>query len=292
MRRAARSNPSSKLILGALAGVAALVFLTRKGGAGGGGSGARPSGPPGSPERTFALRNFVPIRGGDPAFAVPIGTSTAMLNRVGCLIGSVTMAVNYLLGKNASPLDANEIGKRTPGAFNGANTNATVLGGAMGLDLPYKHQLRKNGGTATTQDMKRRIDDTLRKGGVVILHVDYDSEQPGGDPNGDHFILLLDQQGVDPKIRESMQTSVAALTDALAKTTSPEAKAGLQREIDRLKDALAVPGGSYICADPSGGKFRALNPNTLMGPGVGRQPYSVVAVLPVFRSGEAPANLA
>lgn len=298
MRR--RRNPavSPKLILAALAGVVAVVFLTRRGSGtsaagqlGGGGSPTPASGPAGSPQRTFALRNFTPIRGGDPAFAVPIGTSSAMLNKVGCLIGSVTMGVNYLLGKNLTPLDANEVGKRTPGAFTGANTNPTVLGAAMGIDVPYKHQLRKNGGTATTQDMKRRIDDTLRKGGVVILHVDYDSEQPGGDPNGDHFIILLDQQGVDPKTRESMQASVAALTDAAAKA-GPDAKAGLQAEIDRLKAALAIPGGDYICADPAGGKFRAMNPNTLMGPGVGRQPYSVVAVFPTFRSGEAPATLA
>lgn len=287
MRRAARSNPSTKLILGALAGVAALAFLTRKGG---GGSGARPSGPPGSPGRTFALRNFTPIVGGDPAFAVPIGTSTAMLNKVGCLIGSVTMAVNYLLGKSLTPLDANEIGKRTKGAFQGANTDPTILGAAMGIDVPYKLQLRTRSG-ATTEAMRKRIEDTLRKGGIAIIHVDYDSQTTGGDPNGDHFILLLDQQGADPKARESMQASVAALTDAVAKTTSPEAKAGLQKEIDRLKAALAVPGGDYICADPAGGKFRALSPIDLTGAGFGRQPYRVVGVLPTFRSGEAPATL-
>jgi hypothetical protein len=285
----ARSNPSSKLILGALAGVVALALLTRKGSSAGG-SGARPSGPPGSPERTFALRNFVPIVGGDPAFAVPIGTSTAMLNRVGCLIGSVTMAVNYLFSKNLSPLDANEVGKRTKGAFQGANTDPTILGAAMGLDVPYKLQLRTRSG-ATTDAMRKRIEDTLRKGGVVIIHVDYDSQTTGGDPNGDHFILLLDQQGADPKARESMQASVAALTDAAAKTASAEAKAGLQKEIDRLKAALAIPGGNFICADPAGGKFRALSPIDLTGAGFGKQPYRVVGVLPAFRSGEAPATL-
>jgi len=297
-RRSRRQNPNKQfLILAAAAGIGAAFLFSRKTPSSvsstsllgtKGSSPSTPPGPVGSPSRSFALRNFIPIKGGDPAFAVPIGTSTALLNRVGCLIGSVTMAVNFLYNKNLTPLDANEVGKKTSGAFIGANTNATILGGAMNVDVPYKFQMRGS----PPQDFKKRIEDTLKNSGVCILHVDYDSEQPGGDPNGDHFIVLLDQQGVDPKAREAVERSSVELTAALAKTSTPEGRASLQSEIDRLKSQLAMPGGAFVCADPASGKFRLLNPQTLQGPGIGKQTYSVVAVMPVFRKGETPASLA
>lgn len=291
-------NPRAKLLFAAAAGALALVFLTRKSSDASGNTfpGAPPGaplpppsslGPAGSTLRTFRLRNFKPIVGGDPAFAVPIGTSSAMLNKVGCLIGSVTMGVNYLLDKSLTPLDANEVGKRTRGAFNGANTDPTILGAAMGLDIPYRLQLRR----ATMQDYKKRIEETLRRGGVCIIHVDYDSVTPGGDPNGDHFIILLDQQGMDPQSRVAAENTLAALTDAQSKAKTPESRAALQPEINRLQNELSKPGGDFICADPAGGKFRSLNAKTLQGAGFGNKIYNVVGVLPVFRAGEAPTVL-
>jgi hypothetical protein len=243
--------------------------------------------PPGSPKRTAALTNFRFLRQADPAWSrVPIGNSTSTLGNVGCLLTSLTMISNFLRGTSLTPPDTNDIGKRTPGSFQGANTVIDTLAGGIGLTAP--EGLRKRAGTAHTNDALRAlIEATLLKGGVPILHVDHD----GSFNSGEHFIVCLDQQGVDPKLRVNLQQSLNDLTAARNSAKTPEAKTALQSTIDRVTADLSKPGGAFLCADPATGQMTAIDYTSLTGPGFSRKTYKVVGVVPVFRKGEAPATL-
>ena len=231
--------------------------------------------------------NFRFLRQADPAWSrVPIGNSTSTIGNVGCLLTALTMISNFLRGTSLTPPDTNEIGKRTPGSFQGANTVIATLATSIGLAAP--EGLRKRAGTAHTNDALRAlIEATLRKGGVPILHVDHDRSFT----SGEHFIVCLDQQGVDPKMRESIQQSLSALTEARNAAKTPEARGALQANIDRLTADLSKPSGAFLCADPATAKLIPIDYTSLTGPGFSGKTYKVVGVVPVFRKGEAPATL-
>jgi hypothetical protein len=285
-RRRRNGGPPWGLILGAAVAVVVAVMLGKKA-SDAADAGAAGLDPPGSPKRTAALTNFRFLRQADPAWSrVPIGNSTSTLGNVGCLLTSLTMISNFLRGSHLTPPDTNDIGKRTPGSFQGANTVIDVLAGGIGLTAP--EGLRKRAGTAHTNDALRAlIEATLLKGGVPILHVDHD----GSFNSGEHFIVCLDQQGVDPKLRVNLQQSLNDLTAARNSAKTPEAKNALQGTIDRVTADLSKPGGAFLCADPATGKLTTIDYTSLTGPGFSRKTYKVVGVVPVFRKGEAPATL-
>jgi hypothetical protein len=283
-RRRRNGGPPWGLILGAAVAVGVAVMLGKKASDAADAAG---SNPPGSPKRTFALTNFRFLRQADPAWSrVPIGNSNSTLGNVGCLLTSLTMISNFLRGGHLTPPDTNDIGKRTPGSFQGANTVIDVLAGGIGLTAP--EGLRKRAGTAHTNDALRAlIEATLLKGGVPILHVDHD----GSFNSGEHFIVCLDQQGADPKARASLQESLNALTESRNAAKTPEAKNALQGTIDRVTADLSKPGGAFLCADPATGNLTTIDYTSLTGPGFSGKTYKVVGVVPVFRKGEAPATL-
>lgn len=281
MDRRRNGPPPWGIVLGAAVAVGLAVVLGKKTS----GSG---SNTPGSPERTFALQNFRLLRQADPEWSrVKIGNSTSTIGNVGCLLTSLTMISNFLRGTFLTPPDTNEIGKKTPGAFQGAETVINTLAGAIGLTAP--EQLRKRAGKNHTDDVLRSlIQNTLLKGGIPILHVDHD----GSFNSGEHFIVCLDQQGVDPKMRQSLQQSLNQLTEARNAAKTTEAKNALQSTIDRVTADLSKPSGAFLCADPATGKLTAIDPKVLTGAGYSPgKTYKVVGVVPVFRKNEAPATL-
>lgn len=190
---------------------------------------------------TFDVPGVVVFTGKGPWRDVNIGTSTAKIGQVGCLISCLAMVTNRLRGTTFNPLDVNEIGKRTPGAFNGANTNMTVLAPAMGCEAPDRLRLRRSTG-ATIDQLRQRAVDTLQRGGLPIFHVDY-NRNVKQDFVGDHFIacvgvLNIPEYGVTflcadpatgnirPLFAETMTGPGLGGTDYLVVSVAPVFRAG------------------------------------------------------------------
>lgn len=274
----ARDDKIPWALLAALAGVAALALM-RSGGSESGGSTAT---------ATFALRNFRPLRQADAVWKdILIGASSKTIGAVGCLLTALTMASNYLRGTSLTPPDTNEIGKMHPGSFSGANTVISTLAAAIGLGAPESLRLR----SGSVSSLRARIDSTLSRGGVAILAVDY-NRSGTGNLEGDHFILCLDQQAINPKDRAAAQESLDALLQSQRNAPTKESAAALQPTIDRLRATVAARSGAFLCADPATGTIIPIDAETLTGPSFKRgTPYLVVGVAPVFRKDNIPSSL-
>lgn len=171
-------------------GVLGVALLSKKGGAGATAAASGPIRSSGSGRgMTFDIPGVTVFTGKGPWRDVNIGNSTAKIGKVGCLISCLATMANRMRGTSFDPLSVNEIGKRTPGAFNGANTNMTVLAPALGIEAPDRMRLRRSTG-ATIDQLRQRALDTVQKGGLPIFHVDY-NRNVKQDFIGDHFIACV-----------------------------------------------------------------------------------------------------
>lgn len=153
-----------------VAGAAAVFFFLRRRGFGGG--------PP-------QLSGFEVFRQGDPSWSsIKIGFSDKTIGSKGCLLTCLTMASNYLRGTRIRPDDANEMGKRVPGSFSGADTSVPVLGTALGLSAPENLRIRN---TRDIGALNRRAQAAFAARGVAIFHVDHNNSFS----TGDHFVLCF-----------------------------------------------------------------------------------------------------
>ena len=223
-----------------LLGAAALLLLSKRGGTGAGATGpARVSGS--GRGMTFDVPGVEVFTSRGPWRDVNIGTSTAKIGKVGCLISCLAIVTNRLRGTRINPLDVNEAGKRTPGAFNGANTNMTVIAPALGMSAPDKLRLRRSTG-ATVDQLRQRAVDTLQAGGLPIFHVDY-NRNVKMDFVGDHFVacvgvLTIPEYGITflcadpatgtvrPVFAETMTGPGLGGTDYLVVSVAPVFRAG------------------------------------------------------------------
>jgi hypothetical protein len=192
-----RKNPSFPWQIALLAAGAAFLLLRKTGSSSSGPSGpSTPTSSGSGSSLTFNIPGFTPLRGNDPRWgAQTIGGSSSTIGRVGCLVTALAMATNVLLRTNITPADVNRVGQQNPGSFSGANMILSTLARALGLSAPDSIRLR-DFNVSQREAVRRRIDETLQRGGIPILHVDYDRRQVAGAFEGDHFITCIGRQDI------------------------------------------------------------------------------------------------
>ena len=121
---------------------------------------------------------------GDPRWGKRfLGNSSTTIGRAGCLLTTLVMASNTLLGDDLTP-DAGNVLVTDAGGFSGANLILEKAAAAFGLRAPDKDRIRKG----SVVQMRAKIDDALRRGGFAIVHVDKDDNDVT--KTGDHFVLI------------------------------------------------------------------------------------------------------
>lgn len=127
------------------------------------------------------------LRQADPRWAKKkLGTSTTSIAAAGCLATCYAQALRFLsIDDEATPSEVVDVGNATPGAFLRASIVQPVLSKALGLKASDPVASVQG-----AQAVRAAIVEGL-KHGVVILHVDHDSDRAGGDIDGDHFVLAV-----------------------------------------------------------------------------------------------------
>lgn len=146
-----------------------------------------------------------------------VGNGLESFRAVGCVVTCVAMACRYLGARaGATPIDVNNKGIKL-GAFAKNSSACTVRDlidsqGCIisGNDLPGA------GRYSSVDDLRPFIETTIQRGGVCLLHVDYDSKT-GGDEIGDHWICAF---AIDTNSREILCGDPAtARTESLSLDT-------------------------------------------------------------------------
>ena len=136
-----------------------------------------------------ALISVKPFFQGDKRWGGdPLGKGTLTISRAGCLLTSLTRAVNSLLGQSLTPGDVNKILQGRDNAWapasSGMNRSNMVLDNAVpAVGLRIVERLRNS--FHKVSDIKRVVDQALQAGNVAIVHMTKD-----GDASGDHFVLV------------------------------------------------------------------------------------------------------
>lgn len=118
--------------------------------------------------------------------SLTLGEGPATIGRGGCLLLCLTMAAR-ILGTRPSilPVHAN-LEFLDVNAFHGDALVIHLAAPTLGLDAPLKERVKAPPGSGVLRDA---TEDALFSGSLAILHVDHDGDRPGGDVDGDHFIL-------------------------------------------------------------------------------------------------------
>lgn len=170
-----------------------------------------------------------------------------------CAASSFAWLCNALgVTKHATPRSMNNFLKGIPGAFVDRNGNPGVLlnfeiaAKAVGLKAPDAERTRAPFGDPK---LVTAADAALQKG-LAAFHVDHNSDVPGGDKNGDHFIAVAAHVGA----------SIA-------------------------EDGTAIP-EHYLCMDPAPGATCRLDAKSLQGTSAWNgkaKHFKVVSVIPVYK---------
>jgi hypothetical protein len=125
-------------------------------------------------------------QGGGDWGAQLLGDSSTTIAKAGCLLTLFTMASNALRGTNYTPGQVNAK-LRAAGAFDAvAKANLWPDRAAAALGLRFGPRLSQDDRVKpTAAAIRALVDETLRKGGLAVLHVDHN-----GDGRGDHFVLI------------------------------------------------------------------------------------------------------
>jgi hypothetical protein len=126
---------------------------------------------------------------GDPAWAsLAVGFSTRTMSDIGCVLTALTMAINALTGQQLSPIDVNAFAKamgnkgaKLPG-FDGASIFSSNVASLLGCRKTTAISDSRN-----VPEIRALIDDTLAKGGLALVRVDYEL----GTPNSNHTIVCF-----------------------------------------------------------------------------------------------------
>jgi hypothetical protein len=131
------------------------------------------------------------LRQADPRWGKKkLGTSTTSIAAAGCLATCYAQALRFLgVDDDATPASVVEVGNATRGAFLRASIVQPVLSKALGLKASDP-VASVQGAQAVRAHIVAGLDRSAP--GVVILHVDHDSDRAGGDIDGDHFVLAID----------------------------------------------------------------------------------------------------
>jgi hypothetical protein len=119
---------------------------------------------------------------GDPQWAKQtVGFSTQTMENVGCVLTALTIAINALTGRALTPVQVNDTAKA-----NSAFTGAGIISG----DVAKLFGCRKTTPITDSRnvpEIRALIDDTLAKGGLALVRVDYEL----GTPNSNHTIVCF-----------------------------------------------------------------------------------------------------
>jgi hypothetical protein len=130
--------------------------------------------------------NVLPLNQGASTWGSKlVGNSTDVKNtyaRVGCVVTALTIAANTLLGKNFTPdqLRPNGGAGVPSSVYSGASIgNFEAAARALGLSALEAQRIRNSPRTAASlANMRLLLDDTLSRGGVATVRVDYDTATP------------------------------------------------------------------------------------------------------------------
>lgn len=129
-------------------------------------------------------KDFFLLAQGDPRWAtMPVGFSSSSMADVGCFFTSVLAASNMLLGRAMLPPEAMNIAKAQGGfqSAQGANLFLPQAALAFGVSAPESERIRANKGT--TEEIRAKADDILKRNGIVIFNVGYNTPSPR------HFVV-------------------------------------------------------------------------------------------------------
>jgi len=161
----------------ALGGAAAFFLLRRGGGASASGAGA------GALNITSG-KDFFQLAQGDPRWAsMLVGFSTkpeSSMANVGCFFTSLVATRNMLLGGSMLPPEAMQLAKRAE-AFQNDLLILSTAARALGVSAPESERIRAN--EEPVEKLRAKADDILRRNGIVIFNVGYNSTAPR------HFII-------------------------------------------------------------------------------------------------------
>jgi hypothetical protein len=129
-------------------------------------------------------KDFFKLAQGDPRWATMlIGFSSESSADVGCFFTSLLAASNMLLGRSMTPLEAMPIVKAGGGfqPAQGASLFLPQAALALGVSAPETERIRA--GVGTLDSLRAKADDILKRGGLPIFNVGYNSPSPR------HFVL-------------------------------------------------------------------------------------------------------
>lgn len=116
--------------------------------------------------------------------AVPVGEGREPFSAVGCMVTSLTAAAGALGTSTSTPPQANDAIKAA-GGFSGTSLILTKAAATLGLRAVEGERIRA--GQGTRGELRAALDDTLDRGGLALVHVDYDTASP----TANHFILCF-----------------------------------------------------------------------------------------------------
>ena len=120
---------------------------------------------------------------------ITLGAGPSTIGRAGCLLVCLVMAARRLQTRPALiPPHANKA-FQDAAVYDGDRLRVHDAAPVLGLVAPLSERVTGNPGSAQIKDTVR---DAFGADGLAILHVDYDGDKPGGDIDGDHFILAVE----------------------------------------------------------------------------------------------------
>ena len=135
-----------------------------------------------------------------------LGAGPSTIGRGGCLLCCLTMAARRLQTRPALiPPHANKQ-FQDAAVYDGDRLRIHDAAPVLGLLAPLSERVMGRPGDPHIKDAIR---DAFGADGLAVLHVDYDGEKPGGDVDGDHFVLAV----------ELTPTSVVCLDPAVGRVT-------------------------------------------------------------------------
>lgn len=115
-----------------------------------------------------------------------VGNSTELIEDVGCMVTAAIAAANMMKGRVMRVDDGIEIIKKA-GGFSGA---LLILDTAMRALGCYSSDAERVRNSHNIPELRAKIDNTLDRGGLAMIHVDYDLSTP----LSNHFIVCYGRE--------------------------------------------------------------------------------------------------
>lgn len=147
---------------------------------------------------------------------VKLGKGNATIGRAGCLLVCLTEAIRLLANRSQLlPTTVNDTAIAAE-AYVGSLIVLDKAARAYGLTADARDKVELPLSVGNRQPLIDGIKRALGAG-LGIIHIDHDSETPGGDVDGDHFILAtcVDALGVvclDPALAKETRLLLPTLT--------------------------------------------------------------------------------